>query len=466
METARILIVDDERSLREMAQLMLTRAGYDVTLAEHVPHALAILEEHGERSFDLVLSDLQMPGGSGIDVLKASKRYDPSTQIVLMTAHASIATAVEAMKAGAYDYLEKPFKRAELLALLEKALEKRRLLQENFLLKRELAGKTSFDQMVGSSPAMQKLFEMVRRAAPARTTVLITGESGTGKELVARAFHNKSNRKDKPFIAVNCGAIPESLIESELFGHVKGAFTGAQRDRIGYFVAAEGGTLFLDEVGEIPLHIQVKLLRVLQERVVQPVGCVKASPVDVRIVAATNRDLRQEVAERRFREDLFYRLNVIQLQVPPLRERRDDLRLLIQHFLDKYNEEHGKQINGIEGDAFELLIRYHYPGNVRELENIIERAVTLELTEMISTEVLPYFMIQKESFNQLTNGLEIPDEGMNLEEMVAQLERSLLLKALAKTGGHRTEAARVLGISFRSIRYRLDKYNIDVEASN
>jgi two-component system response regulator PilR (NtrC family) len=456
----RALVVDDEDSLRETTRLMLTRAGYAVSVAADVPEGHAAIADSGERGFDLILTDLHMPGGSGLDVLRAARAHDPSTQVVLMTAFGSVGSAVEAMKAGAYDYIEKPFKKDALLALLEKAAEKRALLCENFWLKRALASEQGrFEQIVGRSRAMRQMFDLIQRAAPARTTVLITGESGTGKELVARAIHQRSGRKGT-FVAVNCGAIPESLIESELFGHLKGTFTGAIRDKTGLFAAAHGGTLFLDEVGELPLPMQVKLLRALQERRIQPIGSVQEQPIDVRVVAATNRDLAEEVAQRRFREDLYFRLNVIQLRVPALRERRDDIPLLIEHFLRHFCDEHGKAIQGIHADALALLLAYNYPGNVRELENIIERAVTLALHDLITPDVLPYPMLQQENLHQASLLLDIPADGIDLEAVVAKLEESLLRKALQRTGGNRTEAARLLKISFRSIRYRLAKYNL------
>lgn len=455
-----VLIVDDELSLRQMTRVMLSREGYEISVAESGEAAVQLIEEAGRASFDLILTDLKMEKLTGIDVLRAAKRFDPSTQVVLMTAHATTHTAVEAMKEGAYHYVEKPFKREPLIATLEKAAEKRALLRENLLLRKELAERTSFERMVGHSEPMRALYSMIERTASSKATVLITGESGTGKELVARALHAQSPRADGPLVPVNCGAIPESLIESELFGYVKGAFTGANKDKMGLFEAADGGTLFLDEVGELPLNLQVKLLRALQEKRIQPVGSVSELPVDVRIVAATNRDLRTEIEEKRFREDLFYRLNVIELRIPPLRERTEDIPLLLEHFLHRFNTEHGKDIQGISHEATEVLVNYPYPGNVRELESIMERAVTLEIGGMISTEVLPYSMMQHESFKKMASELEIPDDGMDLEQMVENLERSLLQKALTKTGGNRTEAAKLLGISFRSIRYRLDKYNL------
>ena len=456
---ARILVVDDESNLREMTRLMLKRVGWEVSTAASGEQAVELLQAADE-SFDVVLTDLKMPGLSGLDVLNASQEVDASTQLVVMTAYASAETAVSAMKQGAYDYIEKPFKKDALTVLLQKALEKRQLLQENQSLKRNLARRTKLGKMVGRSAKMREIYDMIERVAPTRTNILITGESGTGKELVARAVHEHSTRSKGPFVPINCGAIPESLIESELFGHVKGAFTGAHKDKLGLFEAANGGTLFLDEVGELPKNTQVKLLRVLQERKIQRIGAVDQKAIDVRVVAATNRDLLEEVQSRRFREDLFYRLNVIHLFVPPLRDRGEDIPLLAQHFLQQFCEEQGRELKGIGAEALDILLAYTYPGNVRELENIIERAVTLERGDEVTAAVLPPSMRGTKRISQLTSRLELPVEGVDMEQTVEDVERALLLKALERTGGNRTEAAKLLGISFRSLRYRLDKYNM------
>ncbi|MDX9724055.1 MAG: sigma-54 dependent transcriptional regulator, partial [Myxococcota bacterium] len=346
-----------------------------------------------------------------------------------------------------------------LTTLLSKALEKRQILQENVQLKRQIEG-ARLGKMIGQSKPMQQLYDLLRRVAPTRTNVLIVGETGTGKELVARALHELSTRAKQAFVTVNCGAIPENLIESELFGHVKGSFTGAIRDKVGLFAAADGGTLFLDEIGELPLLTQVRLLRVLQERRLQPVGSTQELEVDVRVVAATNRDLVEEVRERRMREDLYYRLNVIQINMPPLRDRPEDIPLLTQHFVNKFAKEQNKEIEGLSPEAMQLLMGYRFPGNVRELENIVERAVTLSSSPKISTELLPSPMLQKEQLTRVSAELGLPEEGIDLEQMVEGLERSLLDKALARTKGNRTEAAKLLNISFRSLRYRLNKYGM------
>ncbi len=456
----RILIVDDERSMRELTSLLLRKEGYEVEVCESGDLACQLL---GERPFDLVLTDLKMPGRSGLDVLQAAKRLDPSTQVILMTAFATTDTAITAMKQGAADYITKPFKVDELLVQVEKALAVRRLERENFYLKQELATSRRLSDIVGKSPVMRRVYEMVLRVAPTRTTVLVTGESGTGKELVARALHQNSDRAQGPFIPVNCGAIPEALIESELFGHTRGAFTGAASEKKGLFASADGGTIFLDEIGELPMSMQVKLLRVLQEKKIKKVGAVNEESVDVRVVAATNRDLKAMVQKNAFREDLYYRLNVIQLALPPLRERREDMPLLIQHFLEKYAREMGKAIRGVAREAMELLLHYPYDGNVRELENIVERAVTLEMTDMITVDSLPYGMQKSGHIEEWASDLDIPTEGLNLDAIVENLERNLIAKALKRTNGVRKDAARLLQISFRSMRYRLQKYGIAVD---
>lgn len=454
---SRILVVDDELSLREFLQILLEKQGHEVLTASGVKDALSALNEE---DFDLVITDLRMPDGSGMEVLHHAMRVDPSVQVLVMTAYATTQTAVDAMKAGARDYLIKPFDVDKLMVQVGKALEVRRLERENLYLRQELAGRGQRGELVGASAPMQEIHSMVARVAPTRANVLICGESGTGKELLARAIHAQSDRREAPFVAVNCGAIPESLIESELFGHVKGAFTGAAKDRRGLFFSAEGGTLFLDEIGELPLSMQVRLLRVLQERKVKRVGSEVEEPVDVRIVAATNRDLQQEVAEGRFREDLFYRLNVIQLPIPPLRERREDIPLLVRHFLEKYAQQMGRELRGVEKAAMEALLGWPWPGNVRELENVMERAVTLAWGDMIGLEALPTPFQDTEPLPQRLAAIDLPQEGCDLDELVNALEQRLILQALERCGNNRTEAARHLGISFRSMRYRLRKYDL------
>jgi two-component system response regulator PilR (NtrC family) len=456
MPTGVILVVDDERSMREFLRIALQRAGHEVVLAES-PAAAALAWR--ERDFDLVITDLKMQGGSGLDVLDGVKAARPETQVIVVTAFATPETAIAAMKRGAYDYLTKPFKVEEIGVVVERALEKRALIRANVELRAELMGRFRLDRIVGKSPGMQRVFELVRKVAPARTSVLLSGESGTGKELVARALHHLSPRDKGPFVGVNCGAIPESLLESELFGHVRGAFTGAVADRQGLFAAAHNGTLFLDEIGELSAQMQVSLLRVLQERKVKRVGGTSEEEFDVRVVAASNRDLEAEVERGAFRSDLYYRLNVIQLHLPPLRARREDVPLLAEHFLRKHCASLGRALGGFEPEAMAVLCDYDYPGNVRELENLIERAVTLESGERIARASLPELQPRRRS-EAASGAGEFPVEGLDLERVVGDFERDLLVKALARASGVRKEAARLLGISFRSLRYRLAKLGV------
>ena len=451
--------------MREFLRIALTRAGHAVTVVES-PAAAAL--EYGARDFDVVITDLKMAGGSGLDVLDGVKRARPDTQVIVVTAFATTETAIAAMKRGAYDYLTKPFKVDEIGVVIERALEKRTLLRDNVELRAELQARFRLDRLVGKSPPIQRLFELLRRVAPAKTSVLITGESGTGKELVARALHHLSPRAEAPFVAVNCGAIPDALLESELFGHVKGAFTGAHADKPGLFRSADGGTLLLDEIGELSPQMQVKLLRVLQERTVKPVGGVAESEIDVRIVAATNRDLEAEVERGGFRRDLFYRLNVIELHLPPLRARKEDVPLLVEHFVKKHAAALGRTLTAVEPDALAALVDYDFPGNVRELENLIERAATLEPGERITRASLPALVPTRRGGRVVAHGSDggdggdgFPDEGVDLERVVADYERELIAKALERTKGVRKAAAKLLGISFRSLRYRLAKLGFD-----
>ena len=456
-----VLIVDDERSMREFLRIALERAGHKVKTADS---PAAAHQACAANEFDVVITDLKMPGGSGLDVLDGVKAQRPHTQVIVVTAFATPETAIAAMKRGAYDYLTKPFKVDEVSVVVERALEKRALLRDNLELRAELEGRFRLDRLVGKSPPMLRLFELVRKVAPARTSVLLSGESGTGKEVVARALHHLSGspRADGPFVAVNCGAIPESLLESELFGHVRGAFTGAVADKAGLFAAAHGGTLFLDEIGELSAAMQVKLLRVLQERKVKKVGGTVEEELDVRVVAATNRDLEAEVERGAFRRDLYYRLNVIQLHLAPLKQRREDVPLLVEHFLRKHAAALGRTLTGIEPDAMAALVDYDYPGNVRELENILERAVTLESGDRITRASLPPLEARKRAASTVAQpgNLEIPPEGLDLDRVMGELERDLLLKALERTKGVRKDAAKLLGITFRSLRYRLAKLGV------
>lgn len=457
---SRILVVDDEESIREFLEIMLKKEGYEITLAEDGQKAKDLL---AKKTFDMIISDLQMPHVTGIELLKHVKESYPDTVFMLITAFGTTETAVEAMKMGAYDYLTKPFKIDEVRLNIQNALRSRNLEVENRSLKKELVKEYSFQNMVGNSPAMHSIYDMIKRVSQTPTNVLITGESGTGKEVVAKAIHYNGPLKDRPFVTVNCGAIPENLMESEMFGHKKGSFTGAVADKAGLFEVADGGTLFLDEVGELPLTIQVKLLRAIQERVIRRVGATEDNKVDVRIIAATNRNLEEMVQKGTFRQDLFYRLNVINIKTPGLRERREDIPLLANHFLKKYNERLNKNIGGISAEAMEILKKYDYPGNVRELENLIERTVALEGGATILPESLPP-MVNTSSGRKMasSNEIEIGDDGVDLDKVMGQIEKELLIKAIHSAGGVKKRAAKLLHISFRSMRYRIEKYNLGV----
>ena len=452
---SRILVVDDELSMRELLELFFLREGHTVDVAADGSEGVRRLHE---QEYDLVITDLRMPKTHGMVVLEQCRDLYPDSPVIVMTAFASTETAIQAMKMGAYDYFTKPFKLDEVKAVIDKALERRLLVQENKQLRAELTERHTVGGIIGRSERMREVFDLVRRVARTRTNVLILGESGTGKELVARAIHDQSERAERPFLVINCAAIPENLLESELFGHKRGTFTGATADREGLFAAADGGTLLLDEIGELPLAMQVKLLRVLQERKVKAVGDLREVAIDVRVVAATNRDLEAEVRSGGFREDLYYRLNVISIELPPLRERPSDIPLLAHHFLRKYATEFCKQVTDISPDALQLLLAWPFTGNVRELENVIERAVALEEDDQITVRSLPAHLRKRPEPASATGPeLELPDHGVNLEGVVDDVERKLITQALERTGGRKKEAARLLGISFRSLRYRLDK---------
>jgi len=459
---ARVLVVDDEHSMRVFLEVLLSRAGHAVEVASDAASAIA---KGSAGEFDVVVTDLMLGrgGGSGLDVLSAVKKSHPETEVIVMTAYASDESDLSAMRMGAYDYVAKPFKKNdELVLLIEKALEKRRLAQrekslvrDNELLREQLSSRARFEGMVGRSPAMQSVFSLVEKVAASRTTVLITGESGVGKELVARAVHAKSPRASASFLAVNCGAIPEGLIESELFGHVKGAFTGAANAKEGLFQAAHGGTLFLDEIGELGLSLQVKLLRAIQDRRVRPVGATEDLEVDVRLVAATNRDLPEEVRAGRFREDLYYRLNVVQIRVPPLRDRREDVLALADHFLKRFGAEHGRSRLRLSTDAVRRLDDYSFPGNVRELENLIERAVALSTGPEVTVDALPAPLRASPSGDVPASG-PLP-AGFSLEAHLASIERQLIDRALSESRGVKKDAAAKLGLTFRQLRHRIKK---------
>lgn len=454
----KILVADDEQSMREFLDIMLKKEGYKVTLASNGEEVIHLIEND---LFDLVLLDIRMPKLDGITALKRIKAISPETIVIMITAYASADTAIKAMKEGAYDYITKPFKVDEIKLIVKNALEKISLQKENLLLKQVVKDRYHFGNIIGQSSKMLALYELLEKVAPTKTNILITGESGTGKELVAKAIHYNSPRKEKPFVTLNCGAIPETLIESELFGHVKGAFTDAIATKKGLFEVADEGTIFLDEISELPLLMQVKLLRVLQDKEFKRVGGTEDIRVDVRIISATNKDLELAVKEKRFREDLFYRLNVIQIKLPPLRERKEDIPLLASHFLKKYSEELNKKISTITPEALQILLNYEYPGNVRELQNIIERAVALESHTELTTHHLHSYLSEPPFLKKGPIDIEIPSEGIDLEKVVEELERTLLLKALDKTKGIKKKAAELLHINFRSMRYRLEKYGLN-----
>ncbi|WP_306532703.1 sigma-54 dependent transcriptional regulator [Geobacter sp.] len=455
----RILVVDDELSMREFLAILLKREGYVVDQADCAEKALEFLDN---ATYDLVISDVKMPGLDGIALLGRIKESTPDTAVLMMTAFSTAEQAVEAMKLGAYDYLAKPFKVEEVKVLVRNALEKRDLKRENQRLRQEVQERYSFSGLIGKSKKMRELYSLIEKVAPSIANVLILGESGTGKELVARAIHYNSPRKDKAFVAVNCGAIPETLMESELFGHKKGSFTGAINDRPGLFEQAGGGTLFLDEIGEVPLQLQAKLLRVLQEKEFRRVGGVADQKADVRIVAASNRNLEEQVREGTFREDLFYRLNVVQLQMPPLRERTEDIPILVEHFYRKYVQ---APRNGeiITPGALKMIMSYGFPGNVRELENLVERCAVLGGGE-IAEESLPSQVRGSQKSAAAPGGdFEIPADGMDLEGYLDGIEKRILLQSLERCGGVKKKAAEFLGLTFRSFRYRLAKFGMDEE---
>ncbi len=452
MKKLNILVVEDGQSQREMLRDFLVREGHSVAEAENGDTAIqSVLKGH----FDMILLDYKMPGMDGMQVLKEVKKINPEIDVIIITAYGTIETAVDAMKAGAIDYITKPVEFDELLIHVDRVSERRTLIRENEILRQELSEKgVTMDKIIYQSHKMDVLINMASRIAVSRATVLIKGESGTGKELLARLIHNLSPRSAKLISVVNCSALPESLLESELFGHEKGAFTGATARRIGRFEEADGGTLFLDEIGDITTSVQVKLLRFLQEREFQRVGGNQTIHSDVRIISATNRDLESKVKEGTFREDLFYRLNVVVMDIPPLRERKEDVPPLIDHFLKRFAADNGKTVTGITSEARDLLLKYDYPGNVRELENIIERAVVISRNSVISIDDLPFDedRIYPEDAGKKGEGL--------LRGSIEEMERKLILEAMEKSGDHQTKAAEILGISERMLRYKLKKYGL------
>ena len=452
-ETHSILVVDDDKSMREFLEILLVKDGYRVFLAENGERGCEILDL---QPFDLVITDIRMKDIDGIGVLKKAKQVNPDSVVVMISAFATADTAVEAMREGAYDYIPKPFKVKDFKKIVKDALKSRKM--PTIKKEKEAGGYNyHFDYLIGESPQMKKVYGLVERVSNTKSNILISGESGTGKELVAKAIHRQSQRKARPFVAINCAGIPETLIESELFGYKKGAFTGAVTDKAGLFEVADGGTVFLDEVGELTPSIQVKLLRVIQERTFTSVGGTEEKRVDVRFISATNKDLEKEVLENRFREDLYFRINVIKISMPPLRIREGDLPLLSQYFLEKYSRDFGKDVKKISAYAMDILSQYSFPGNVRELENIIERSVTLETSNIVLPESLKLSHFQKDKYMSDENRrhTDLTPEGIDLDKMIKRIEKEYIQKALAMSNGSKQKAAKLLKISLRSLRYRL-----------
>ena len=450
----RILIVDDEESFRHMLSVILVKEGYEVDTSSNGEEGL---QKASASPFDQILCDIRMPRMDGLVFLREIKKTGAETTVIMMSAYGTVDTAIEAMKLGAYDYISKPFKPDEIILTLRKSEEREQLRRENQLLRQEVGKEYSFENIVSKNEKMQKMFDVIKKVSQYKSTVLISGESGTGKELVARALHYNSDRSQSPFIAVNCGAIPENLLESELFGHAKGAFTDAIRTKKGLFEEADGGTLFLDEIGELPGQLQVKLLRVLQEGEIRRIGESKPIQIDVRIVAATVKDLSKEVNEGHFREDLFYRLNVLPIHIPPLRERKEDIPLLIQHFIGKYNQTMNKNVADVDHNALDTLMNYKWYGNVRELENTIERAIVLSEKNNIELENLP---IEIQNFKEEFQLEVLSEEEYSIKKASKSLEVNLIKKALRRTKGNHTHAARLLEISHRALLYKIKEYGI------
>jgi DNA-binding NtrC family response regulator len=454
MET--ILIIDDEKSLLDLLTVVFKKEGYAVKSAQTAARGFEIL---AKEEADLVITDIKMPGADGMDILRYARENLPDLPVILITAYGSIAQAVEALKAGALDYVVKPFDVEELKIIVGRGLASRRLKQENILLKRDLKDRYSFEQMIGKSRPMQEIYILIEKVGSTDSTVLITGESGTGKEMAARAVHLQGARRDHPFVSINCAALPENLLESELFGHVRGSFTGAVSDKKGMFELAQRGTLFLDEVGEMSPWTQVKLLRALQERKVRRVGGADEIAVDVRIIAATNLDLKKRITEGKFREELFYRLNVISVDMPPLRKRVEDIPILIAHFLQKYCDKMGKRPKRFTPDVVGLLESYAWPGNIRELENVIERIVAIEDRETVTVTCLPPEIVSPQKKRLETQELFAP--GFSLTNHLDEITKKYIQDALALTGGSLQKAAPLLGLSYRTIRYLIGKYDLN-----
>ena len=449
-----LLIVDDEASLRDFLSIVFEEEGWNVEAAPSLGDARAAIQKNEP---DLVLCDLMLPDGSGIDLLREIKTQTPSVAVIMITAHTSTKSAVDALKTGAFDYIAKPFDIEELKIIVRKAVERKELEDENLHLRSALEERFTFANILGKSTKMQEIFTIIQRIAKTTSTVLISGESGTGKELIARAIHYNSGRRGK-FVSINCGALPETLLESELFGHERGAFTGAIREKKGLFHEADRGTIFLDEIGETSTAMQIKLLRVLQDRVVRRVGSNVETTVEVRVIAATNRDLADSIQKGTFREDLFYRINVIPITLPPLRHRREDIPLLVDSFIDKFCATLGVPKKRISADAMRAIEKYAWPGNVRELENVVERMIALETSEVLTTKSLPEHILLGGSIPDAT--FDLPAEGMSLEQHLESIAKIFMLKALERTGGVQTQAAEILQMSFRSFRYYAKKYEL------
>jgi len=452
-------IIDDEPIIHEVMGQLLTTEGYEVEVSSSGEKAV---QKHSSQAFDLTLLDLLMPGMDGIDTLKAIKKIDPQALIIIITAYASVESAIAAMKIGAFDYIQKPFKHDELLLTIKRALEHKRLREENIRLKDELKRKFSFENIIGKSKVIENIFELIKAAAPTRSTILLAGESGTGKELVARAIHQNSDRASFPFIIVNSGSLPPDLLESHLFGHVKGAFTGATSQKKGLFEAADKGSIFFDEISCLILETQAKLLRVMQDREFMRLGGTKIIKVDVRIIAATNADLEELIKQKTFRKDLFYRLNVIKIDLPPLRERKEDIPLLVKHFIDLYSKENKKEIEGVTEDVMEIFENYNWPGNIRELENLIERAIVLTKSKLLTRNSLPAFFLTSQEENK--NILVSSDNELSLKEQTQMVQKKMILMTLKKTKGVQKKAARILGVKPTTLNEMIKRLKIDMNA--
>ena len=454
-----ILVVDDEVSMCEFLKIMLKKEGFKINTAVGGKKALSILEKE---IFDLVITDMAMPEINGLDLLKEIKTRSPDTSVIMITAYGTPETAIQAMKSGAYDYITKPFNNEAIKLTIHKCLQANQLERENLLLKRQMHLENRFGNLIGTSRAMKEVYELIQVVRNNKSNVLIMGESGTGKEMVAREIHFKGESKDTPFVTINCGAIPETLMESELFGHTRGAFTGAVSNRRGLFQAADGGSIFLDEIGELTPQMQVKLLRVLQTKNFRPVGSTEDYSVDVRIIAATNQDLEELIKDGRFREDLYYRLNVIQIRLPPLRNRKEDIPSLVHFFVKKISNEMGREVHKVSQEVMERLLGYSFPGNIRELENILERSLAIEKSPILLAETLPEKIRGTSSVTgRKGSSLVLKKEGIDLEAHLDTLEKDLLLQALKISQGVKTKAAKLLKLSFRSFRYRLEKHGIE-----